>query len=87
MKLKSFRTQFPVQLFNEGGDAVASFVIGARCGIGLVSALEATPVGVVVSRRSETEGVELEDLLLTGPGSGQLLEKRRQEPAQLKGAR
>jgi hypothetical protein len=87
MKLREWRTQFPVQLFGEDGSAVQSFVINANCGKGTVTAIEATPVGILVCRAGVTPGVEVDDLLLTGPGSGFPLEKRKQEPAQLKGAR
>lgn len=82
MLLHKFTSDMPVMLEGEGSMSSRSFQVGAMVGASKVTSVEATSVGVIVRR----EGA-FRDLLITGTGAGEILEKVKPEPAQLQDAR
>lgn len=83
MKLFKWVSLQPVLLEGEGAMSPSSFQVGGSCGAGTIAEIEKTTLGVVVRRKEE----QCKDIVLDGPGYGFPLDKQRQEPAQLKGAR
>ena len=82
MKLKYYRHHIPVLIEGEGGTATNSFIVGGTMSGAPIIDLEATPLGILVTRAPQYS-----DVLLTEFGWGIPAEKRAQQPAQLKGTK
>lgn len=81
MELYSHMHFQPIQLENESSEINARSVqIGSRVGSGVVTELEATPLGIVVRRSPEN----VRDLLLSPNGVSYIAKKQAQQPAALK---
>lgn len=71
----------PFQIEGEGSMATRSFQVGANAGAHVVTSIEKTDLGVIVKRANAPR-----DLILDGPGSGELMPSAEGKAAAMKDA-